>query len=82
MSTTVVEIEEAALALPPRDRAILAEHLITSLDGEKGEDFVDYDEMWLKEAESRYQAYRAGRLTSRPASDVVRDAIAKLQCRK
>lgn len=64
MSRSINEIENEALNLPLKDRAILAEHLIESLD--EGED-VDAEELWLQEAEKRYQKYRDGKTSSKPA---------------
>jgi len=69
------EIENEALQLSQEERALLAEHLLSSLDeGQTGL----YEELWLEEAERRIAAYRAGTMTARPAEDVFRDAHRKL----
>lgn len=75
MPRSLAEIEEEVLQLPERDRATLAEHLLRSLM--PGED-VDAENEWLQEAERRYQAYREGRIKSRPADLVIQEARKKL----
>lgn len=60
--------------LPFQERALLIQHLISVLD--KDED-TDSEELWLQEAERRYQLWRQGRITSKPASEVFREALAK-----
>jgi putative addiction module component (TIGR02574 family) len=67
MIRTLPEVERDALALPPQDRAVLAEHLLATLA--PGED-VDAEEEWVAEAERRYQEYRAGRVGAKPAAEV------------
>lgn len=70
------DLEEQISQLSAEKRARLLEHLIATLD--TGED-VDAEELWLAEAEERYQEYRAGKLTSRPADAVFEDAASKLK---
>ena len=48
--STYEEIISAALALPPDARAMLAEHLLESLDGETQKNI---DGLWAEEAERR-----------------------------
>jgi putative addiction module component (TIGR02574 family) len=72
----VGELEQAAKRLSPSKRAQLAHSLIASLD--EGKD-VDAEAAWLKEAERRYQAYRQGLLTPKPAAEVFRASRAKLK---
>jgi len=76
MSTTLGKIEEAALTLSAQERARLATDLIKSLDNY---DDPEAEELWLQEAERRYQEYRQGKLRGRPADDVYRDAFSKVQ---
>jgi len=45
---------------------------------EPGED-VDAEAVWLEEAERRYQAYRQGTLTAKPAEQVFREAKFQLK---
>jgi len=76
MSQKLQAIESEALTLPIRDRAVLAEHLIASLEGEED---GEVEELWLQEAEQRYQAYRQGKVKARSAEDVLKDASSKLK---
>ncbi len=76
MRKTLDEIEKEVMSLSTQDRAILAEHLLASLD--QRED-VDTEELWLMEAERRYQDYRAGKITARPAHEVFESAVNRLK---
>ena len=76
MARKLSEIETEVMQLSRQERAVLVEHLLTTLD--VGED-VDAEELWLQEAERRYQEYRAGRLASKSAEQVFEDAKKKLQ---
>ncbi len=76
MSRKLADIEAELLKLPPRDRAVLADHLLASLEPE---DDLDVEKAWLEEAERRYEAYREGKAAARPADEVLRDARAKLK---
>ena len=55
MSTELKEIEQQALLLPPKDREILAQRLMHSLDNAP---LTDVDEAWIHEAERRYRHYK------------------------
>lgn len=55
--STCEEIISAALALPPAVRAMLAEHLMESLDAE---DQQRIDAVWAQEAERRDQEIEDG----------------------
>jgi putative addiction module component (TIGR02574 family) len=71
-STVNAQIEavfNAALSLPPHNRAALAEKLLDSL-GEKEQ--KEIDEAWTKEAEDRLQAFEEGRITAVPLQEVMR----------
>lgn len=76
MPKSVAELEREARQLPIRDRALLAQQLIASID--PGED-IDAEVAWLEEAERRYQAYRQGMLAAKPAEQVFREAKARLK---
>jgi len=76
MSRELSRLEQEAKQLPAADRAHLAHSLIASLD--IGED-TEAEELWLQEAERRYQAYRQGRLASKPAAQVFDGARANLK---
>lgn len=66
MSASAETLLRQALQLPPNDRAALVEVLITSLDKPD----VELDALWLKEAERRMAAYRAGELDAVDADQV------------
>lgn len=71
MSPELMECETQALQLPPPQRAALAEHLIASLD--KLDD-AQNEELWIEDADRRYQEYKKGNISARSAEDVLRDA--------
>lgn len=75
MAMNMSDLEREARSLPVSDRVQLAQSLLTSVD--PGED-VDAEDIWLVEAERRYQAYRQGRITARPSTEVFRDIHAQL----
>ena len=66
MSASAETLLRQALQLPPIDRAALVESLITSLDKPDPE----LDALWLKEAEDRMAAYRAGEIEAIDADEV------------
>jgi putative addiction module component (TIGR02574 family) len=72
MPKSVAELEQEASRLPKKDRAVLAHHLIASID--PGED-VDAEAAWLEEAEPRYLSYRQGKLAGKPAEQVFRSRL-------
>ena len=76
MSKELSQLEQEAKQLSTADRAHLAHSLIASVD--IGED-VEAEELWLQEAERRYQAYRQGNLAPKPAAKVFDDARARLK---
>ena len=71
MSSDFEKCEAQALGLSSKERAILAEHLIASLDAL---DDAENESLWLEEAARRYQGYKKGDISARPAEDVLRDA--------
>ena len=76
MSPALIECENQALQLTPTERAVLAEHLIASLDRLSD---AQNEQLWLEEAERRYQAYKDGRISARSAEDVLSAARAAIQ---
>ena len=74
MSLKVKEIEKEALRLNPHERALLAEHLIGSLDVEED---PEAERLWIEEAERRYKEYKTGGVKAKPAEAVLREARAK-----
>ncbi len=71
MITKLKEIETQALEFPVNDRATLAEHLLASLDINEE---AELEQCWLEEADFRFQEYKKGNISSRPAKDVLTDA--------
>ena len=65
---TYEEIMSAALALPPGARAMLAEHLMESLDAEDQERI---DALWAEEAERRDKEIEDGLVTAIPGDEVM-----------
>jgi putative addiction module component (TIGR02574 family) len=76
MSPALKQYQSRALKFSPEERAVLAANLIASLDTL---DAAAYERLWLKEADRRYKAYKAGKITARPAEDVLRDALRKVK---
>jgi putative addiction module component (TIGR02574 family) len=60
---------DAALALPPEGRAVLAEKLLESL---AEQDQIDIDKAWLAEAEKRLAELQRGEAKAIPAEEVMR----------
>ena len=75
MLSKIKEIEEEALRLAPSERALLAEHLISSLDDMED---PEAERLWIEEAERRYLAYKEGKVKTKPAELVFQDARLKV----
>ncbi len=73
---SVDEIEAEALKLDPKARARLAERLLESLETLSAE---ENEKLWAEEAERRDADQDATSGPGRPATDVLRDARAKLK---
>ena len=76
MSPALIDCENLARQWTPTERATLAEHLIASLDRL---DDAQNEQLWLEEAERRYQAYKDGRIFARSAEDVLSAARTAIQ---
>lgn len=76
MAKTLTEVEREALALTNQDRARLAQRLIETLDAGKDEDVED---IWLSEAERRYEAYRKGTIKAVTAEEAFAEARSRLE---
>jgi putative addiction module component (TIGR02574 family) len=76
MSRPAREVESRALRLPRRERARLAQRLISSLDQEVD---ADVDKLWLQEAERRLGELKSGKVPGIPAEKVVRKARSTLR---
>jgi putative addiction module component (TIGR02574 family) len=68
------DIFGAALALPPGLRAMLAEHLLKSLDAQSQ---AEVDRLWAEEAEHRVQSLEGGTVTLIPGEQVLRQFRAR-----
>jgi len=68
LMSTYEEIMSAALALPPNARAMLAEHLMESLDAEDQEQI---DALWAEEAERRDKELEDGTVKAIPGEEVM-----------
>ena len=66
--STYEEIISAALSLPPGTRAMLAEHLLESLDSE---DQKRIDALWVEEAERRDKEIEDGVVTPIAGGEVM-----------
>jgi putative addiction module component (TIGR02574 family) len=69
-------LESKALKLSSRERARLAQRLISSLDQEVD---IDADELWLREAERRLAEIKSGKVAGIPADKVIRKARPSLR---
>lgn len=64
MSSKMLEIQRKAVGLPVKDREILAEQLMRSVNRVP---LTQVEEAWVKEAERRFAAWRRGEREGVPA---------------
>jgi putative addiction module component (TIGR02574 family) len=67
------DVLKDALVLDARERAALAEKLLASLEEQRDDEQFDEAEaerLWVREAQRRLEAYRAGRTSPVPAEQV------------
>ena len=76
MAKLTRELEAQALKLPRRERARLAQRLISSLDQEVD---ADAEGLWLAEAERRLADLKSGKVAAIPAERVIRKVRATLR---
>jgi len=76
MAKPARELESKALSLPRRERARLAQRLISSLDPEVD---ADVERLWLQEAERRLAELKSGKIAGIPAEKVIRKARSTLR---
>ena len=76
MSTLFDELERQARALPPKEKATLARILIDALDPT-----VDpgVEQLWINEAQRRYDAFLRGELKALPGDEVMARARSRLK---
>ncbi len=77
MTSDIREIEKKALELSNEERALLIRQLLQSLDEDSEEE--NADELWIKEAESRYSQFKQKKVSDKPADDVLKDARTNLK---
>jgi putative addiction module component (TIGR02574 family) len=76
MADPARELESEALKLPPKERARLAERLISSLDQETD---PEAQRLWLQEAERRLDELESGNVSGVPADQVFEKARSTLR---
>jgi len=72
----IKKIEEEVIQLSSKERALLATHLIHSLDDEED---PEAENAWIEEAEHRYNEYKQGKVTGKPAEEVLKEIRAKFE---
>lgn len=71
MSSNSEQILKDALALPPQERAALLERLLISFQSSPD---PNLEELWLREAEERLEAYDRGELETVPMEEVLSES--------
>jgi putative addiction module component (TIGR02574 family) len=77
MTSNINEIGKKALELSARDRALLIRQLLESLEG--GEEEENAEELWIDEIKRRYDRYKQGKTSEKPANQVLKNAKANLK---
>ncbi len=67
MTTESKKVLDGALALPPTERALLVEEILSSFDFPSRQ---EVDALWAQEVEDRIDAYDRGEMRSSPAQEV------------
>lgn len=76
MSTIFDELEKRARALSREEKADLVRILIEDLDASPD---PDVEQLWLEEAQRRYDAYRSGQLSALPGDEAMSRARDRLK---
>lgn len=76
MSAQLEQCEQQVKNLSVEERGQLIQSLIEGLDDI---DEQSLEALWIQEASRRLNAYRSGRIESRPSADVFSDARARLK---
>ena len=76
MAKLARELESEALKLSRRERARLAQRLISSLDQDVE---ADTERLWLAEAERRLAELKSGKVAGIPAAKVIRKVRSALR---
>ena len=75
MSTQFEEIQRQVTDLPPNEKAALARQLIEELDETTD---PDVEQLWMVEAQRRYESYLSGEIEASPGDGVMNRARARL----
>lgn len=76
MASNFEKLEREVRALSSREKAALTQMLIEDLDPTVDE---NVEEMWIEEAQRRYEAYRAGNIKAVPGNEAIRRARKRLK---
>ena len=76
MARDTSTLREELDKLSPKQKAELARTLIDSLDEDLDE---DVEQIWIDEAARRFEAYRGGKMSARPAAEVFARARARIR---
>jgi putative addiction module component (TIGR02574 family) len=76
MSALFDELEKQARLLTPQEKAALARILIEELDPVADSQI---EQLWITEAERRYEAYLSGQLSALPGDEVMSKARTRLK---
>jgi len=76
MASPARQVESKAMKLSARERARLAERLISSLDDEVD---ADAEAEWIREGERRLDELRSGKVKGKAAASVFRGARAAIR---
>lgn len=76
MATRFKELEKQARALSAREKAALARVLIEDLDPSTD---PNAEQLWIEEAQRRYDAFVAGKLQALPGEEVMRRGRQRLK---
>jgi putative addiction module component (TIGR02574 family) len=76
MTLQFEKIQKEIHSLTNREKAALAYRLIEDLDGPPDE---GVEQLWIEEAQRRYEAYRSGNLEAIPGDEVMRRARERLK---
>jgi putative addiction module component (TIGR02574 family) len=76
MSTLLDDLERQARALTPREKATLARILIEGLDPTLD---AEVEQLWIAEAQRRYEAFLRGELEALPGDEVMARVRSRLQ---
>jgi len=76
MSTQFEDLQQQVRALPSKEKAALAHLLIEELDQSTDE---NVEQLWLSEAQRRYDAYVRGEIEARNGDEVMQRARERIK---